>query len=117
MGGEYRCCGIRFSEALGKYGCPNCGGDNVAVLVKKAKPANWQDRRAMSAAEYLTYTAALGLNTTKAARWLNTSYRTALRYGQGKAEVPVPTVLLLRACVAKGITPRPPPRPGRPPAP
>jgi hypothetical protein len=72
------------------------------------KAPNWQDRRSMSAAEYLTYTTALGLNATRASRWLDVSYRTALRYGMGKAEIPVPTVLLLRACVAKGINPRPP---------
>jgi hypothetical protein len=71
-----------------------------------AAPSTWQDRRSMSAAEYLAYTADLGLNTTRAAKWLGTSYRTALRYGQGQAVVPVPTVLLLRACVAKGITPK-----------
>jgi hypothetical protein len=29
---EYECCGIRFPEALGKYGCPNCNGDKIAKL-------------------------------------------------------------------------------------
>jgi hypothetical protein len=33
---EYKCCGIRFPLALGKYGCPNCCGDRVARLVKVA---------------------------------------------------------------------------------
>jgi hypothetical protein len=31
---KYACkCGARFDYALGKYGCPNCCGDNVAKLV------------------------------------------------------------------------------------
>ena len=30
----YRCkCGYTFDESLGKYGCPNCQGDNIAVLI------------------------------------------------------------------------------------
>lgn len=30
---RYLCaCGYRFEEALGKYGCPNCEGDNAAIL-------------------------------------------------------------------------------------
>lgn len=28
----YECCDIRFAEALGKYGCPNCEGDSIARL-------------------------------------------------------------------------------------
>lgn len=32
-GMSYLCgCGYRFDEALGKYGCPNCEGEHVAVL-------------------------------------------------------------------------------------
>lgn len=27
---EWRCCGVRFPFALGKYGCPNCNGEKVA---------------------------------------------------------------------------------------
>jgi len=31
--GDYACsCGAFFEEALGKYGCPNCGGDGTARL-------------------------------------------------------------------------------------
>ena len=31
---HYRCkCGGRFEYGLGKYGCPNCCGDNIAKLV------------------------------------------------------------------------------------
>src|SRR5687767_9495348 len=26
----YECCGSRFPDALGKYGCPDCCGDNIA---------------------------------------------------------------------------------------
>jgi hypothetical protein len=62
----------------------------------------------MTPQEYVTYTTALGLTTTLVGLWLGVSFRTALRYKQGKAAIPVSTVLLLRACVAKGITPRPP---------
>lgn len=30
---RYECpCGHTFEEGLGKYGCPNCGGEHVAVL-------------------------------------------------------------------------------------
>jgi hypothetical protein len=72
------------------------------------KPVNWQDRRTMTPQEYVTYTTALGLNATRAARWLGVAYRTIMRYERGTAAIPVSTVLLLRACVAKGITPRPP---------
>jgi hypothetical protein len=24
------CCGVELDEGLGKYGCPNCCGDNIA---------------------------------------------------------------------------------------
>lgn len=26
--GGLMCCGLPLSDELGKYGCPNCGGDN-----------------------------------------------------------------------------------------
>ena len=29
--GRLVCCGIELDESLGKYGCPNCEGDNIAV--------------------------------------------------------------------------------------
>jgi len=30
------CCGYQFPEELGKYGCPNCEGENDAELVEPA---------------------------------------------------------------------------------
>jgi hypothetical protein len=30
---QYSCCGSRFPYALGKYGCPNCCGENKAKMV------------------------------------------------------------------------------------
>lgn len=38
----YRCpCGARFEIALGKYGCPNCGGDRGPAQLERgpARPA------------------------------------------------------------------------------
>ena len=33
LDGYYECgCGYNFSNKLGKYGCPNCNGDNVATI-------------------------------------------------------------------------------------
>lgn len=32
-GGEYECCGLRFPDSLGKYGCPNCCGERRAKRV------------------------------------------------------------------------------------
>lgn len=31
--GQYACCGAKFPESLGKYGCPNCNGERRARLV------------------------------------------------------------------------------------
>jgi len=30
---KYKCCGITFNLNLGKYGCPNCNGENIATFV------------------------------------------------------------------------------------
>lgn len=33
---HYKCrCGHRFEEALGRWGCPNCEGENPARLIEK----------------------------------------------------------------------------------
>jgi uncharacterized membrane protein YqhA len=67
---------------------------------------NWQDARTMRPAEYKAFLGALGLNNTTAAAWLGIARRSSIRYGLGGAVIPVSTVLLLRACIAKNIKPR-----------
>jgi hypothetical protein len=69
------------------------------------KPANWQDRRTMDAAEYAEVIKALGMNIASAGRYLGRSSRTSMRYIRGETAVPPAEVLLLRACIAKGIKP------------
>jgi hypothetical protein len=65
----------------------------------------WQHRRTMDAAEYAEIIKALGLNIASAGRYLGRSSRTSMRYIRGETAVPAAEVLLLRACVAKGIKP------------
>lgn len=40
--GGLMCCGLPLSDDLGKYGCPNCGGDNYErsnrMAGRKVKP-------------------------------------------------------------------------------
>lgn len=49
-GRRYLCgCGYRFDEALGKYGCPNCEGDNIAVLRDDNTTRSGQNRLPPSA--------------------------------------------------------------------
>ena len=65
----------------------------------------WQHRRTMSAAEYAEIIKALNLNIASAGRYLGRSSRTSMRYIRGETPVPPAEVLLLWACIAKGIKP------------
>jgi hypothetical protein len=38
----YECCGIKFSLALGKYGCPNCEGEKTARLKTAADGSRYK---------------------------------------------------------------------------
>lgn len=70
---------------------------------------SWQARRSMSANEYVLTLHQLGLSAAAAGRYLGVSSRTARRYANAEAEIPVPIVLLLRALVAHDVKPVVPP--------
>jgi len=62
----------------------------------------------MTPGEYLQTLWRLGLTQTAGGRFLGVSERTARRYVRGEAEVPAAQVLLLRAMVELGATPKVP---------
>jgi hypothetical protein len=69
--GNYGCsCGTRFPYALGKYGCPNCGGEGKATLIWSNQTPTGQnklgpsERRAMERSR--TYS---GIAEAMAAQW------------------------------------------------
>lgn len=48
-GSAFICCGIEFPDSLGKYGCPNCHGDNAPVTIRDYEGlAYTQKQRIMS---------------------------------------------------------------------
>jgi len=69
------------------------------------KPAAWQYKRTMYPADYKEAIADLGMNIAQAGRYLGVSERTSHRYIRGEAEIPIATVLLLRALIATGTAP------------
>jgi hypothetical protein len=44
--GQVTCdCGADFPSSLGKYGCPNCGGDGTVALLRDAIHASGMSAR------------------------------------------------------------------------
>jgi len=74
---------------------------------------NWQDQRLMGREDYSRAIHQLGMNKSQAGRYLGVSLRTAQRYWDGDAEVPIATALLLRALLHYGARPVVPPWKGR----
>ena len=65
---------------------------------------SWQDRN-MTARQFKTALKALSISQASAGRYLGVSERTANRYSKGKAAVPAPTAMLLRALIHYGVKP------------